>query len=803
MNLRPRQAKILRDLRLSYGRVIVMTIAIAVAVTGFGAILITKEALTRDATAAYANTDPAAATLDVADGVDAELLAEVRAFEGVNDATARQTISTRVVLDGSLIPMLLFVVPEDDSMSIAHFYVETGSWPATADGLVLERAAAGLLTVETGDALQVENSDGELMRIDVEGTVWDPALPPANQERTGYAFVTPALVETLGFESLNDRLLITVEDPATGQPTRDQSIVDEVSTSLTQWLTGQGIAVHEVTAPPFRHPHQNQTDTVTNLLLAFALAALGIAAVLVASTLGGMLAAQTRQIGIMKTVGASTATIVRLYLSMTAAIAVLATALAIVPAWFAGNGLAKLVGSILNINVTGEPASAGTFALIIAAGVLVPVIVGTIPIVRASRVTVREAIGDFEISKAGTRGIDRLLTRFGGGERVGVFAARNLARRPQRFIATVALLAAGGALFLAGINSSEAWQRWVDDGLSKRSYDAQLSFAGPVSESQLAAALDGVEGLTEWESHSSLAATPTAGGGGVQIQRIYPDGGHGVFAVTALDPTTSLINFTVREGSWLRDGEPDTAVLNQVAASRLGNPTVGSRAMLSIEGEYLEWEIVGIVDEVAGPATAYVSRDAIDEAMGGADLATGLRIVAPEQTSETIERVEAALADAGVTVSSVVPTTELRSAIDNHVVVFIAVLIALAVLMAIIGALGLASAMSMSVIERTREYGIMKAIGATPSFVRRLVVSEGVITGGLGFVLAAIASIPVSVVVGSTLGNLAFNLPLPLVISTPAIAVWAVVAVIGAALASFAAANRSANLTVREALSHQ
>ena len=87
--------------------------------------------------------------------------------------------------------------------------------------------------------------------------------------------------------------------------------------------------------------------------------------------------------------------------------------------------------------------------------------------------------------------------------------------------------------------------------------------------------------------------------------------------------------------------------------------------------------------------------------------------------------------------------------------------------------------------------------------MRRLVVSEGVITGGLGFVLAAIASIPVSVLVGSTLGNLAFNLPLPLVISAPAIAVWAVVAVIGAALASLAAANRSANLTVREALSHQ
>ena len=86
MTLRPRTMKILRDLRLSLGRVAVMTMAIAVAVIGLGAILIAKETLSRDTNAAYASTNPASATLDLPDGVDAGLLSDVRALPGVEDA---------------------------------------------------------------------------------------------------------------------------------------------------------------------------------------------------------------------------------------------------------------------------------------------------------------------------------------------------------------------------------------------------------------------------------------------------------------------------------------------------------------------------------------------------------------------------------------------------------------------------------------------------------------------------------------------------------------------------------------------
>jgi putative ABC transport system permease protein len=801
--MRPRTIKILRDLRIAYGRVAVMTIAIAVAVTGFGAILIAKEALTRDAQAAYTDTNPAAASLDVPDGVDAELLARIRDLPGVADATARQTVVTRTRVGDAWYPLLLFVVPTGDPDRIATVTPQTGAWPP-ADGVVLERAATGLLQVETGGSLRVVGSDGELHPLGVTGTVWDPALAPASQERTGYAFVSPATLELLGFTALNDRLLLTVEDPQTRTATRDQATVDAVAASVADWLEAEGHAVHEVTAPPYRHPHQNQTDTVTNLLVAFALAALALAAVLVASTLGGMLAAQTRQIGVMKTVGATSGIVLRSYLGMTAVIAAVATAVAIAPAVAAGVGLADLVAGILNIDIVSRSASPLALVLIVAAGILVPLLVALVPITRAARVTVREAISDFEVSGVvGTRGLDRLLSRAGGGDRIPVFAARNLLRRPQRFVATVALLASGGALFLAGINSSEAWSRWVDEGLSKRSYDVQLSFAEPIPQTQLATVLNGLDGVESWEGIVSLPSTPAGDSGETLVQRVYPDGGHGTFATTAVDPATDLIHFDLRRGEWLRPGADDEVVLNQAASTRLGDPDVGSTVAVSVEGVVHTWTVVGVVDEVGGAATAYVAAGSIDTAVGGTDLATAIRVVAPDDTARVIEAVEDALVAAGIPLGATVPTSELETAIDQHVVVFIAVLVALAVLMAIIGALGLASAMTISVTERIREFGIMKAIGASPGVVRRLVLSEGVITGLVGFVLAAALSLPASIVVGSTLGRLAFNLPLPLVISGPALAFWAVIAIAGAALASMTAALRSARLTVRQSLAHQ
>jgi putative ABC transport system permease protein len=115
--------------------------------------------------------------------------------------------------------------------------------------------------------------------------------------------------------------------------------------------------------------------------------------------------------------------------------------------------------------------------------------------------------------------------------------------------------------------------------------------------------------------------------------------------------------------------------------------------------------------------------------------------------------------------------------------VLVVVFLLIASVMGVVGLIGLGSTMSTNVIERTREFGIMSAIGASASSVRRIVVGEGV------FMDAGV-------------GNLFLSTPILFRFSTIALLAWAVVIVLGAALATLAPAFRASRLTVREALAY-
>ena len=119
-----------------------------------------------------------------------------------------------------------------------------------------------------------------------------------------------------------------------------------------------------------------------------------------------------------------------------------------------------------------------------------------------------------------------------------------------------------------------------------------------------------------------------------------------------------------------------------------------------------------------------------------------------------------------------------------------------------IGCIGLASTMSANVLERIREFGVMHAIGARPKSVRRIVVAEGVFLALASCLVAVIPMLGLTAVIGAGLGNLFMYAPLPFRVSILAGVIWLVVVVLGAVLATDAAATRASHLSVREALSY-
>jgi putative ABC transport system permease protein len=117
--------------------------------------------------------------------------------------------------------------------------------------------------------------------------------------------------------------------------------------------------------------------------------------------------------------------------------------------------------------------------------------------------------------------------------------------------------------------------------------------------------------------------------------------------------------------------------------------------------------------------------------------------------------------------------------------------------------MGLTGTMGMNVLERTREIGIMRAIGADDRAVMRTVIAEGVVIGMLSFALAILLSIPFTYLLSTIVSTAIFQSPIDTVFTYTGYAIWLALVLVLSALASILPARNAARLTIREVLAYE
>jgi putative ABC transport system permease protein len=135
--------------------------------------------------------------------------------------------------------------------------------------------------------------------------------------------------------------------------------------------------------------------------------------------------------------------------------------------------------------------------------------------------------------------------------------------------------------------------------------------------------------------------------------------------------------------------------------------------------------------------------------------------------------------------------------------VIIVLLLVMAFLLAVIGGLGLMGTMSINVLERTREIGVMRAIGASNRSVRRIFITEGVIIGVMSWIVGTILAYPFSKLLSDLIGHQFLNAPLVYTFSLTGAFIWLALVVVLAAIASFLPAWNASRITVREVLAYE
>ena len=234
----------------------------------------------------------------------------------------------------------------------------------------------------------------------------------------------------------------------------------------------------------------------------------------------------------------------------------------------------------------------------------------------------------------------------------------------------------------------------------------------------------------------------------------------------------------------------------------------GDEILLKINGREELWEVVGIFKFIGMEGTlGYAPYEYISREQNAANRSFSYRIVSAnhERThQETLGKdLDKFFREKGFQVSSTTAGLAMMDEASESLDILISFLLIMAILTAVVGAMGLAGTMSMNVLERTREIGIMRAIGATDVEIIRMVLVEGWLIGIISFALAAILAIPFTHGLSAIVSNATFETPIKVYFTPTGYLIWLGLVIILSVLASVLPARGASRLTIREVLAYE
>jgi putative ABC transport system permease protein len=272
---------------------------------------------------------------------------------------------------------------------------ESGTWPPERGEVVFERSTSLLVPdLREGQPITIQIGPDTTETLIAGGFASEPGAAPAYMFGQAIGYVTFDTLEDLGFGDSFDEMRILVTEPD-GTRERNREVALAVKERIEK--AGSPVAFMQISTPG-EHPAQDLLNAVFMILGAIGLLSLGVSGFLVINTISAILGQQTRQIGIMKAVGARDGQIAWIYFGIVLGYALIALAVALpggaIGAWL----LTNFTAGLLNFEATTFFVEPGVIALEIAIGLLVPMLAAAWPVYRGVRVTVREAISSAGIS---------------------------------------------------------------------------------------------------------------------------------------------------------------------------------------------------------------------------------------------------------------------------------------------------------------------------------------------------------------------------------------------------------------------
>ncbi len=796
--LNPRWRKVLRDMWSNKSRTALVVMSIAIGIVAIGVVSGSQEMFIRDLNSSYNASNPASGTIIVADNFGDDLVDSINNLPEVELAEAQRELSLRYKVNPSDDWQTLSLTAADDLdlSEIRKAFPEQGEWPPSKQAVVVERTALEIMEVEVGDTIIIQTAEGKEKMMDIGGTVHSQNGPPASLTGQAEGFINLNTLEWLGESREYNQISFLV-----AQNQDDKAYIETVGDLIVNKIEKAGLTVGDVRImTPGEHPVNDVLQPLLLVLTGLGGLSLVLSGFLVINVISAMLSQQTRQIGIMKSIGAQQHQLIALYFFMVLLYGVLALIIALPLGAIGAWGFSTYMANFFNFDLSGFNYPTSVLVVQMAIGLFIPLGAAIYPILYGTRLTVREAISEYGLGKGqfGNGLIDRMLQRIRGMSRPLMISLRNTFRRKPRLILTLTTLTLAGTTFITIFSVRDSMLTTLDETLSIWNLDMQVQFEKEyrvLEIERVAAAIPQIEAVESWASGS--------------VKRIRPDGRESEnISLTAPPVDTQMLNVELMAGRWLQAGDSNALVVNADFLSDEPDLQIGDTLVLEINTRESTWTIVGVVQGAMNGATVYANYDyytQLTHNIGKArttQLNTSLSPIALTDP-QILQDLEDHFEQSGLKVAEIMTINEIRTRVEGAFNFLINFLLAMAVVLAIVGGLGLSGTMSINVLERVREIGVMRAVGASDWAVLKMVIIEGMIIGLISWGVGAVLALPLSKIISDQLGIALLNKTLSFSFSIEGLFIWLLVAAGLAAISSFIPARNASQLTVREVLAYE
>jgi len=773
----------------------ILTILVGTIAVGFNANL--SEYMLESMDEDYLSSLPSEAQIS-AYPLDDDLVKAASEVPGVDAVEGRNVMELELVHPTEKDITVLLTKVEDPTKlttNLIHPVRGENSMPALGDKEVLIDSSAEVLGYKPGDTITIKLEDGKRRDLILAGYIHDVTGPPYAFSKYLSGYVSLDTFVWMGGPESYNLLAVSVAERQT-----DVEHVTAVAQAVADRMERGGVTVNYVNVyQPGHHFAYNIMQGVFFVLGVLGYLTVLLSSFLIVNTITALMTQQTRQIGIMKAIGGMTSQVFVMYLVLILTFGLIALLIGIPLAGsiaeFIGVGMSQM------LNFYTKPFSPYPSAVIqqFIVAIVVPFLAALWPIYNSVRITVREAISDYglggnptqrrkEVSR-GTLFIPRPMR----------LSLRNVFRRKLRLILTLTSLILAGSIFIGVYNLWASFDKTIEEIQRYIFADINISFnryyrfdeVGSIAES-----IPGVIGVEGWtDVPGTLIRNPQDEG--MQIMFVAP-------------PSTSkLIDPVITAGRWLTTGDENAVVVGQHLTQVLPDLKLGDWLNIKIDDQETRWQIIGFYTIVGNvnPPLLYVNYEYISWLVGKPGQVYSIRVLTKQHDAlfqrMASDQIIAAFQSGGIQVGTILLGADFVNSQTATTDIFVYFMLVMAGMIAIVGGLGLAGTMSINVLERTREIGVMRAIGASNGDIQSIVIAEGLVIGIISWAISIFTSLPITIVLCWGVGMALLTAPMPSTFVVDGILVWLLLTAFLSIIASALPARQASRLTVRDTLAYE